>query len=58
MTREEMIHKLEQCGWRLQAVGAALADCEFANLSHEVEAVTSDLEDIYLELKESGENEI
>ena len=58
MTREEMIRKLEQCGWRLQAVGAALADCEFANLSHEVEAVTSDLEDIYLELKESGENEI
>lgn len=58
MTHEEMIRKLEQCGWRLQAVGAALADCEFANLSHEVEEVTSDLEDIYLELKESGENEI
>lgn len=58
MTHEEIMQRLEKCGWRLQAVGAALADCEFTKLADEVEGVTSDLEDIYLELKESGENEI
>ena len=58
MTREEMIRKLEQCGWRLQSVGAALADCEFANLSHEVEAVTSDLEEIFVGLKEDEDYEV